>query len=224
MPDSASSAQGKTRAGRHGAAHVDGGLHLGDGRRPRSRDGHTCLGHDALEAVEAGGLAHVLGQQPVALLHGALELADARPVAGIEAGDQPIQEPAPLGGGPGEQAVHGRRQPDHLDMVGERAGSRLILAVDAHDAAAAATGLRAGRSPGADIDGAMRRAQVRGHRPAGFADLGQLLVRRAAQALAGGEQRQRLEQIGLAGAVGPAQHHGLRTDAAASGRRSCESR
>ena len=143
----------------------------------------------------------------------ALEVADARPVAGIEAGDQPIQEPAPLGCGTGEQAVHGRREPDHLDVVGERTGSRLILAVDAHDTAAAPTGFRAGRSAGADIDAAMRRAQVRCNCPAGFADLGQLLVGCAAQALAGCEQRQRLEQIGLAGTVGPAQHYGLRTHA-----------
>ena len=200
-------------AGRRTAAQVDGGLYLGDGGCARGGDGDAGLGHDALEAVEAGRIAHALREQAVALLHGPLELADAGPVAGIEAGDQAIEEAAALGCGAHEQAVHGRRQPHHLDVVGERAGARLVLAVDAHDAAAAPAGLRAGRAAGADVDAAVLRAQVRGNRPARFADLGQLLVGCAAQALAGREQRQRLQQIGLAGAVRPAQHDGLRSDA-----------
>ena len=44
----------------------------------------------ALEAGKARAVAHLLGQQAVALLHGALELADARAIARIEAGNQAI--------------------------------------------------------------------------------------------------------------------------------------
>ena len=102
-----------------------------------------------LEALEARGVAHAVGQQAVALLHGALELAeracDSRDRStAISRSRKRRRSDA----GPGEQAVHGRRQPDHLDVVGERAGARLRLAVDAHDAAARGRLRRpAGESP-----------------------------------------------------------------------------
>ena len=51
-----------------------------------------------LEAVEAGGIAHAILEQAIALPHGALELAVARAVAGIEAQDQPVEEAAAVAG------------------------------------------------------------------------------------------------------------------------------
>ena len=108
-------------------------------RPPRARAaaiGDAGLGHDALEAREAGVIAHAVGEQAVAAAWRARS-GRARAIAGIEAEDQPVEKAAALGGGAGEQAVHRRRHPDHLDIVGERAGAGLRVAVDAHDAAAA---------------------------------------------------------------------------------------
>ena len=80
------------------------------------------------------------------------------------------------------------REPDHLDMLGQRAGARLVLAVDAHDAAGCGgCVVRAGSSAGADVDAAMRR--VAGARPPPSPPsptARQLGIGRAAQALAGG--------------------------------------
>ena len=75
----------------------------GDGLGARRGDRGAGLGHHELEAFEAGVIAHAVGEQAVALLHGALEVADARAIARIEAEDQPVEEAAALGGGPGEE-------------------------------------------------------------------------------------------------------------------------
>ena len=98
VPTSASSAHGKRRRDRARVARapIDGGQ-LGDGRGARRGDGDAGLGHDALERLEARGVAHVVGQQPVALLHGALEAAEQRAIAGIEARRSGDRE---SGGGP----------------------------------------------------------------------------------------------------------------------------
>ena len=101
-------------------------------------------------------------------------------------------------------------------MVGQRAGARLRLPVDAHDAARAAAWvaarIRVGEA-GADIEGPERRVEAGCDRPAGGAHAGKLGVGRAAQPLAGREQRDGFQQVGLAGAVGAGEHHGPGTDA-----------
>ena len=108
---------------------------------------------------------HAVLEQAVALAHGALEMADARAVAGIEAQDQPVEKAAALGGRAGEQAIHGRRQPDHLDVVG-----RARLSRTASSPSMRTTRPRARSPPGrqarADLDGtARRRVHARGDRP-----------------------------------------------------------
>ena len=96
--------------------------------------------------------------------------AGAGAIAGVETQDQPVEKAAPLGARPGEQAVHGRRHPHDLDVVGERAGTGRRLAVDAHERGRA----RSRRSseamqPSADVDRPHVRVRVRGHRPAAVA-------------------------------------------------------
>ena len=61
----------------------------------------------------------------------------------------------------------------------------LRLAVDAHDAAAAAAPASDWLEAGADVDGAERGAEPGGNRPARCAHARQLRIGRAAQALAG---------------------------------------
>ena len=145
VPTRASSAQGKSAAGARVAPRADRGRELGDGRGARGGDRNAGLGHDALEALEARRLAHVVSQQAVALLHGALELPEQRcGSSGRGTAISRSRKRRRSDAGPGEQAVHGRRQPDHLDVLGERAGACLRLAVDAHDAAAARPASAAG--------------------------------------------------------------------------------
>jgi len=65
--------------------------------------------------------------------------------------DQAIEKPAPLRCGAGKQSVGGRREPDHFNIVGECARSRLVGTVDAHNAAGpAALGRRLQTGP--DVD------------------------------------------------------------------------
>ena len=109
----------------------------GDDLRPCRGNRGAGLGHDELETLEAGVIAHAVGEQAVALLHGALEVANARAVAGVEAEDEAVEETPALGGGAGEEPVERRRHPDELDVLGEHAGTAGGGAVDAHDAGAA---------------------------------------------------------------------------------------
>jgi hypothetical protein len=170
----------------------------------------------ARSGVQSGRL-----QELVALTHGALEGAEPRAVTGIKTQDQPVEEPAPVTGRPHEQAVHRRQQPDHVDVVGEHAGARHGLPVDANGAAGGAgfvtcAGGPARTSPGRqacpDFKESRRRLQARGDRPAPVpAKPRQLGEGRPAQALARSEQGHGLQQVGLAGAVGAGQHDRFRT-------------
>ena len=180
------------------------GLGAGGGER----DAH--LRHDDLEAVELGAGGDAVGQQAIALRHGALEFPGARAVGGVEAQDKAIEEAAPLGARAGEQAVGRRRDPDHLDIVGEGAGAGFDLAVDADDLASAIRIGLGGDEAGADVDGAEARMDAGGDRPAAVAAItGEIGERRLPQALAGRQQRHRLENVGLAGAVGTGEHDRL---------------
>ena len=87
-----------------------------------------------LEASEARAVCDAVGEQPVAALHGALEVAEARAVAGIEAEDETVEEAAPVRGGAAEQAVHRGGEPDDFDEFGKHAAAALGFAIDADDA------------------------------------------------------------------------------------------
>ena len=70
--------------------------------------------------LEAGAIVHLVRQQPVALLHRPLELPEQGSVARIQPREQAIEKAPAVRRRAREQAIHGWRQPDHLDMVGER--------------------------------------------------------------------------------------------------------
>ena len=59
--------------------------------------GDARLRHEHLEALEARAIAHAVGEQAVALLHGALEAAGDGAIARVEAQDQPVEKAAALG-------------------------------------------------------------------------------------------------------------------------------
>jgi len=133
-------------------------------------------------------------------------------VGGVGGEDQPVEEFQPRGAGVGEQPVLFGRGPDRAQVVEQPAGLGR-LAVDADDAASRAGRLDAGAEfrlvlavgqDGGDGPGAAGRL-------AGFATP-HLGGGGAAQAAAGGEQAEGLEQIGLAGAVGAVEHHRSRRD------------
>ena len=124
---------------------------------------------------------------------------------GIEAQHQAVEEAPPRAAAFGEETVHLRRQPHQgrdMRQLGLAFGPR---AIDPQQPALAALARRV--APGADLKGAGSgdEAERQGPRPGGAApvDLGEL---GAAQAAAGRQERNRLEQIGLARAIGPGQH------------------
>ena len=123
-----------------------------------------------LETLEAGVIAHAVGEQAVALLHGALEVANARAVAGVEAEDQAVEEAPALGGGAGEEAVHAPASPRRARRTRRARRSRRQASPLMRTMRRAALALRRRRSePGADIDGARGRMHVRGDGPAAVA-------------------------------------------------------
>ena len=111
-----------------------------------------------------------------------------------------VEEATPLAGGAEEQPVHGGGQPDDADMVGEGGGRAHRHAVDA---ALARAGLRI-----AAVDACAEHRLVIGSLdggadcPAAIAPvMGGLGEGGAPQAATGGEEGERLEHIGLAGAI-----------------------
>jgi hypothetical protein len=69
-------------------------------------------------------------QQAVARAQAALQRRHAAGVLGVDRERQPVEKPPPLGRRADEQRVHGRREPDHAQMIGESRGGAHRLAVD----------------------------------------------------------------------------------------------
>ena len=145
--------------------------------------------------------------------------ADAPGMGGIEAVHQAVQEPPPWRGPFGKQFVHTRRQPLDTQVFGQHRLAPRRLAVDA-DGPLFRSPAGRGRIPeaGADLDPPPRRGNLRRHRPrpgGGSAAVplgaglppGHVAQARPPQAAAGNQERYRLQQVGLAGAVGPGEHH-----------------
>src|SRR6478735_9320352 len=101
------------------AARLDRARQLGDEGGARGGDGDARLGHGALEAYKTRGIADLLRQQTIALLHGALELAEASTVARIETSNQTIEKTPAFGRRSGEEAIQGGGEPKHLDVLVE---------------------------------------------------------------------------------------------------------
>ena len=143
-----------------------------------------------------------------------LVVGDRSRVAGDQRRHQPVEEAAPVACGAGEEPVHRRGEPEHAEIVAHLLDGAGGGAVDPHPAA----GL-AGAGPGADVGRAIRRLDRRRHRPAVVRAVRRdLLEGRAPEAAAGREQRDGLEQVGLARAVGPdsTRWRGSRSSAAAA--------
>jgi len=126
-------------------------------------------------------------------------MADASAVGRFEAGDEFVEEPTPIAGRASEEAVHGRRQPKHLQVLGKR-GRSPVRAVDAHLAAVHGGG-------GADPNALADRMYQRAHCPlASAADACHISIGRTAQAWSRCQQRNGFHQIGLARTVRAGEH------------------
>ena len=132
---------------------------------------------------------------------------------GMQRRDQPIEEATALTRSVEEQAVELRCQPYRRDMQAERGLAGSGPTVDAHHPARQA-GLALGRlQAGADGDPPVGRIERGGNRPSCWIRLlptgaaADLVESCPAQATARNQEGEGLQQVGLAGAVGPDQHH-----------------
>ena len=119
---------------------------------------------------------------------------------------QAIEKAAALGSGLVEQPVHRRRQPDHTQMIGESRDRRDRLPVDPAEPLRRQLLHRRGDA-GAKRGETESAFDFRRNGPGAVALAeSHLLQRRAAQAAPGRQEGNRLDQIGLARAVGAYQH------------------
>ena len=126
---------------------------------------------------------------------------DARAVIGVDRQHQPVEKTAPLARRTDEQPVHRRRQPDEAHVIGEGARRGDRRAVDAVEPLGRPVAVARLEADAELMDRAVVLDLDRDREAAGAADPRAGRKLGAAQAAAGREQRQRLEQIGLAGAV-----------------------
>ena len=163
----------------------------------------------ALDRIEPAGFRRRLLEDAVARAQGAFERVRARRVTGVYGEHEPVEKAPAVAGRPAEQTIEIRRQPDQPQMLGESRGASGD-AVDPGDAGAPALGIRLAQ-PGAETgpvigegDGSRKAA-----RPA-LAGHGRKIG--APQPPTRGKQRERLEDIGLAGAVLAAQRDNAARD------------
>jgi hypothetical protein len=172
-----------------------------DGLGPGGGDGDAKLGHLVLGGVEPDGVGAGLLQQPVAIAQGALQRRDAGAVIGVDRQHKPVEKAAAVARRAREQAVHGRRQPNEAQMVGEGARRGDGGAIDAAFASGGGEAL-GGLQPRAELGEAVGALQLdrdgEAAAPACPRHIGEI---GAAQSAALREQRQGLDEIGLAGAI-----------------------
>ena len=128
--------------------------------------GGTGFSHLGFKADELGVIARTALKQLVALAHGAFELSGKAAKARVEANDQPVKKAAAFRGGPREQAVQCRGQPDNLHEVAKLAASLDGMAINFDGSSGG--DLPVGRvfKTGADGGGAIRALQMGCNRPA----------------------------------------------------------
>ena len=162
-----------------------------------------------LDRVEPVRIRPRFLQQPVARAQAALQRRDAAGVLGIDRQHQPVEKAAPLRGRPDEQLIHRRRQPDHAQMVGEGGRRADRLAVDAAFARLRAVSSPAGGSmpvPSVASPSAPSISAETAQEPSPSESAPRHSVARR-KPRPGARKRNRLDQIGLAGAVRARQHH-----------------
>ncbi len=177
------------------------------------RHRHRQLGGLVLDRVEPVRVGSGFLQQPVARAQRTLQRRHAAGMFGVDGEHQAVEEAPAFRRRAVEQRIHRRNEPDHPQVVGKRRGGGNRLAIDAalargrHDVA------------GRRFDAGSERCETEGaldvaRRRPGAVTFGkrQLVERRASQAAPGRQQRDRFDQIGLAGAVRSRQHHERRAD------------
>ncbi len=186
--------EGGGREGTVGLGGAGGGGEAGEGEGAVGPEAGARGGHARLEGVEPRRVADAVADQAVALAQGAVVGAGDLAVVGDEAEGHPVEEAPALGGALEPQAVHGGGDPQDAGD-GAEGGLAGGLAVDL-DAAPGAL------APGGGLVGAVGGVDPGGDLPAdGLGAAGEFLAGCAAQAAAGGEERDGLDQVGLAGAV-----------------------
>ena len=202
---------------REGAdAQPRGGIEAMDRVGARGGQGHAVAGHGVLERGEPVRVAAALGQQAGALAQRIFVGRHVAGMLGMQRRHQPVEEAPALARPVEEQAVELRRQPHGRDMQAERRLALRRPAVDAHHPARqAAVALAAGSSPvpmasrpsGVSSVAATAQAAASGSLAARAA--ADFVQARPAQAAARRQEGQRLQEVGLARAVGADQHDGL---------------
>ena len=193
------SAEGKAEASpraRSIAASLVSGLAAH--RRDRDRE----FGGFALDRVAPVVVVIAHLQQAVARAQRAVQRRDPAGMLAVDRQHQPIEEPPPLRCRAHEQPVHRRRQPHHAQVIAERRRRSHRLAVD--PAAPAGGGRLSARriDAGAERRKPQRALDLGGYRPGAVALIvGDIVERGAAQAASRRQKRDRLDAIGLAGAV-----------------------
>ena len=178
------------------------------GLRARRGDGDCDFGGLVLDGVEPVRVGACVLEQPVARAQGAFEGGDPARVLRIDGEHQAVEKAPPLRGRAVEQRVHRRRQPDNAQVIGEGGGGGDLLAVDPAFARGRGVFARRGINARAERGKPQHALDLPRHRPGAVAfGKRHFLHGGAAQAPARREQRHRLDQIGLAGAVGAREHH-----------------
>ncbi|MNI40030.1 hypothetical protein D3C73_942290 [compost metagenome] len=192
-------------------AGVDPGLKRLQRPGARHRRPGAALGQPRLQRVQPQGIGRTgfVGQQTQPLAQGLFIGRDDGGVVGMGGEDQAVEEPQPLRPRVREQPVLLGRGPDGAQIV-QQPSRRRRLAVDAHDAPRrGAHGLDAGAQAYFVAVGCLQRRRHGPGPPDRLARLApsHLGRRRPAQPLAGGQQADRLQKVGLARPVRPMQHH-----------------
>ncbi len=163
-------------------------------------------------------IAIALAQQTGALAQRILVGCHIAGMFGMQRRHQPVEEAPAFAGAVEEQTVELRRQPDGGDMPAKRGLARRRSAVDAHHAARQTAFVTGRLQAGADGDPSVRRIERGGDRPRGGRGIvvagraramADLVEPGAAQAAAGGQEGQGLEQVRLAGTIGADQNDRL---------------
>ena len=200
--DAAVEAHGGARERPHTGGYQ--GRQATQGGASRRRHGDPVLGHPGFQGGQPGGVALAIAQQPRAFPQGPFIDSQAGGMGRVEAEHQPVEKPPPRRRAIEEQAVHGRGQPQGAHHLGERRLAARRLAVDAQGPPRRSLRRRAGAERdrtaiAVELDG---DAPARLRRRRAAAQVGE---RRGPQAAPGSHHGERLEQAGLARAIGPEQ-------------------
>src|SRR5262245_13891931 len=184
----------RDRGPREGAVAALGAHALDQACEPRRRlepcrsDRNARFRHLFFQPLEqsARPLAHL--EQPVPLPHRPVVAAERAPHLGIDRKHEPVEEAPPLRRRSREETVHGRDEPDEIDIFGKRARASLF-AGDTHGAAGGLLAPARGK-PRANLDFVTARYDPgRDREAAGAVLTAKLVIVAPAQAMARAEQR-----------------------------------